>query len=409
MILAGILPLRSVLLAACLFLGYLLGSVSPSYILGKLLKKIDIRKHGTRNAGTSNAFRVLGLGPAIATAVFDLSKGLLAMFLAHLLGASPLFIHLAGCAAVLGHVFPFYLGFRGGQGVATAIAILLYYLGLFLVKGWFPVLDLVPLAFWVISFGYITRRSEIVAVLVLPVLAAFISIFSSFSQYTIFALTIVAYVLLINILNLCREKEPLPRPPESKKKELNWRLYIRPAAVSLIIFYLLTDEKTALIYIGSLALFFLLSDLVRLFSKRVNVFMFEKVRRVYKPKEYETFSSITLFLFAYFLTILLFERSIAVLATSFLTFGDFFSKYFGIEFARTRLFKKTFEGSLAHLNACVISGYIFLRFVPSPLPAGVFLLGAFVASIVEVLPTGVNDNFSVSLLSASSMSVFLLF
>ena len=57
----------------CLPAGYLLGSVSPSYILGKIIKGIDIREHGTKNAGTVNAYRLLGLWPAVLTAVYDLS------------------------------------------------------------------------------------------------------------------------------------------------------------------------------------------------------------------------------------------------------------------------------------------------------------------------------------------------
>jgi len=62
-----------------LLIGYLLGSISPAFILGKVLKGIDIRQHGTKNAGTTNVKKVLGLGPAIFTAIYDLSKGLLAI------------------------------------------------------------------------------------------------------------------------------------------------------------------------------------------------------------------------------------------------------------------------------------------------------------------------------------------
>jgi len=71
-----------------LFLGYIFGSVNPAFILGKILKKIDIRKYGTKNAGTTNAKKVLGLGPAVITAVFDLSKGILSIEIAKLLGVS---------------------------------------------------------------------------------------------------------------------------------------------------------------------------------------------------------------------------------------------------------------------------------------------------------------------------------
>lgn len=64
-----------------ILIGYLLGSISPAYFLGKILKGIDIRKEGSGNAGSRNVYRVLGLGPAIITGVIDLSKGVLAILL----------------------------------------------------------------------------------------------------------------------------------------------------------------------------------------------------------------------------------------------------------------------------------------------------------------------------------------
>ena len=386
--------------------GYLVGSLSPSYILGKILKKVDIREHGTRNAGAVNAYNVLGAGPGLITAFFDLSKGLLVMYLAYLLGASPLIMHLAGFAVILGHVFPFYLHFKGGQGVAAATGIMIYYLVLFLSKGWLPWESLLLLALCVFSFAYISKKGEVVGAIVLPVLGIFVIVFSPFQHYQLFILSIIAYVFFINIQNI-RYQKLLSSATEKAKKEINWRLYLRPLAVLLIINYLKTDKRETLILIGSIVLFFLLLDLLRLFSTKINVFFFKKIENLYKSKEYKKFSSITIFLFASFLTVLLFDKTIAVLAVSYLIFGDFFSKFFGIHFGRRKIFEKSFEGSLAHFNACLISGYIFLHFFF--LPIHIYLTGVFVASISEVLPLGVNDNFSVALLSASSMYVFLLF
>jgi glycerol-3-phosphate acyltransferase PlsY len=386
--------------------GYLIGSILPAYFLGRILKKIDIREHGTKNAGTMNVYHLLGLGPAAAAAIFDVSKGLLVMFLAYLLGASPLLVHLAGFAVILGHVFPFYLRFRGGQGVATATAIMIYYLVLFYQKHWLPWESLLLLAFCVFSFVHISKKGEIVGATVLPVLSILILVFSPFQKYQVFILSIIAYIFLVDILNI-RQFKLLNASLDKVKMEINWRLYLRPLAVLLVINYLRADKKQALTLIGSIVLFFLLLDLIRLFSKKVNVFFFKKVKDLYKSREYSKFSSITVFLFASFLTVLLFEKPIAILAVSYLIFGDFFSKFFGIHFGRTKTFEKTLEGSLAHFNACLIAGYIFLHFVSVPIPA--YLTGVFVASASEFLPLGVNDNFSVALLSASSMYVFLLF
>jgi glycerol-3-phosphate acyltransferase PlsY len=384
---------------------YLIGSVNPAYFLGRILKKIDIREHGTKNAGTVNAFKVLGLGPALITVIFDIAKGLLMMFIAYLLGASPLIMHLAGAAVILGHIFPFYLKFKGGQGVATACGILLYYLVVFYIRGWLPWESLPLLVLCVLSFIYISRMGEIVGTVVLPSIAVLALVFSPFQIHLILLLSVIVYIVFINILNI-RQRKLLSSPKKSGEK-LNWRLYLRPLAALFILNYLKTDKKEALILIGGVVLFFLALDLVRLISKKINVFFFKDIKDLYKPKEYKKFSSITLFLFASFITVLVFDRAIAVLAVSYLIFGDFFSKFFGVHFGRTRIFNKSLEGSLAHLNACFISGYIFLHFVPLSIPA--YLTGVFVASLSEVLPLGVNDNFSVPLLSASSMSVFFFF
>ena len=111
----------------CIIIGYLLGGILPAFIFGKI-KGIDIREEGTKNAGTANAFKVLGLSYAIPTALYDTLKGLLAMLIAYSLNANFIFIQISGLAVIVGHVFPFYLNFRGGQGNATATGLLLYYL-----------------------------------------------------------------------------------------------------------------------------------------------------------------------------------------------------------------------------------------------------------------------------------------
>ncbi len=110
-----------------LFLGYLVGTLSPSYLFGKF-HKIDIRKVGSRNAGTMNVWRSMGMFPAVPTAIFDMGKDVLAILISQKLGADFMFSQLSGFCAVAGHIFPFYLGFRGGQGVACATGIMFYYM-----------------------------------------------------------------------------------------------------------------------------------------------------------------------------------------------------------------------------------------------------------------------------------------
>nr|WP_273840921.1 glycerol-3-phosphate 1-O-acyltransferase PlsY [Halalkalibacter alkalisediminis] len=106
--------------------GYLLGSLSFSYIIAKKIKKVDIRQHGSGNAGATNTLRVLGIGPAISVLALDVLKGIVAVLVAAWVAPddSGLFPALAGLAAILGHNWPVYYGFRGGKGVATTIGVL---------------------------------------------------------------------------------------------------------------------------------------------------------------------------------------------------------------------------------------------------------------------------------------------
>lgn len=104
--------------------GYLLGSISFSYIFVKKIKKVDIRQQGSGNAGATNTLRVLGVGPAVAVLLLDTLKGILAVLLGLYLGGKGLAPALAGLAAILGHNWPVFLRFKGGKGVATTIGVL---------------------------------------------------------------------------------------------------------------------------------------------------------------------------------------------------------------------------------------------------------------------------------------------
>ncbi|OWA37108.1 acyl-phosphate glycerol 3-phosphate acyltransferase [Saccharibacillus sp. O16] len=104
---------------------YLLGSVSFSVLFAKLFKGIDIRHHGSGNAGATNTLRVLGKGPAILVLVLDIAKGVLAVWLGRWLAPDYEWTPaLAGLAAVVGHNWPLYFHFKGGKGIATTIGML---------------------------------------------------------------------------------------------------------------------------------------------------------------------------------------------------------------------------------------------------------------------------------------------
>lgn len=150
-----------------LLFAYLLGAIPFSILAAKLLKGIDIREYGSGNAGASNTFRILGKKAGIPVLALDVLKGYAAVSLACYSSyepASEAYINLQlafGIAAVLGHVFPVYVGFRGGKGVATLLGLMI---------GVFPQAALVSIGVFVLTllFSKYVSLSSILAGIVFP-------------------------------------------------------------------------------------------------------------------------------------------------------------------------------------------------------------------------------------------------
>jgi glycerol-3-phosphate acyltransferase PlsY len=104
---------------------YLLGSVSFSILIARWVKGIDIRQHGSGNAGATNTLRVLGKGPAAAVFLLDVAKGIAAVLSGHWLGDGQIWVPiLCGAAAITGHNWPIWFRFKGGKGIATTIGVM---------------------------------------------------------------------------------------------------------------------------------------------------------------------------------------------------------------------------------------------------------------------------------------------
>jgi glycerol-3-phosphate acyltransferase PlsY len=104
-------------------LSYLLGSVSFSIVIAKWVKGIDIRQHGSGNAGATNTLRVLGKGPGILVFVLDIAKGVAAVLIGRVLGENEWIPVLCGLAAIIGHNWPIWFRFKGGKGIATTVGV----------------------------------------------------------------------------------------------------------------------------------------------------------------------------------------------------------------------------------------------------------------------------------------------
>ena len=147
--------------------GYLLGSVPVAYLVAKLVRGIDIRRYGSGNVGAANALRVVSKWGAIPVLVFDLVKGIIAIWVAQWIGLGTTEQVVIGLAAVIGHNWPVFLGFNGGRGALTTLGVALFLA---------PVIAAVLLAM-VLIFGLFRQMSVgvILAAAILPVCTWFFS------------------------------------------------------------------------------------------------------------------------------------------------------------------------------------------------------------------------------------------
>ena len=109
-----------------LLFAYLMGSIPTAVLYGRLVHGVDIRKHGSGNAGATNSLRVLGKKAGITVLIIDMLKGIIPILICrYFFSNDPEDLILIGFAAVVGHLLPVFAGFRGGKGVATSFGVIL--------------------------------------------------------------------------------------------------------------------------------------------------------------------------------------------------------------------------------------------------------------------------------------------
>lgn len=156
-----------------ILLAYILGSIPSSVWIGKIFFDVDVREHGSGNAGTTNTIRTLGYKAGVPVFIIDALKGWFAVFMSKVIFGyfpeieMPDYVQVVAAAAVvIGHIFPVFAGFRGGKGVATLLGV-----GF----GLIPIPALIALGIFTIvllCFGYVSLAS-ITATVTLPIVTYF--------------------------------------------------------------------------------------------------------------------------------------------------------------------------------------------------------------------------------------------
>lgn len=183
-------------------LAYLLGSIPTSVWLSRYLYKKDIRDFGSGNAGATNSFRVLGKKAGIFVMICDMLKGFVAVKLAYFSAYTPyseLFVSLQvflGIAAVLGHIFPLYAGFRGGKGIATLF-------GMILAIQYMVAVMLIVVFVIILMLTRYVSLSSILASIALPILVLYAYNEPELS-YRVFSISAALLVVLTHHKNIGR-------------------------------------------------------------------------------------------------------------------------------------------------------------------------------------------------------------
>lgn len=186
-----------------LLASYLLGSIPSGFILSKILNKSDIRKYGSGNIGATNALRVGGRLLGALTLMFDLLKGLVVIILT--IAFKQKFIAIYGFVCILGHVFPIWLNFKGGKGIATALGVILAIN---------PLIGLFMSILWVTLFSFFNISS----------IASLVSLFLSISLLIAIDINYVNSIFLVVtlILIVYKHKDNIIRLYYGREKQISF-------------------------------------------------------------------------------------------------------------------------------------------------------------------------------------------
>jgi glycerol-3-phosphate acyltransferase PlsY len=182
---------------------YLLGSVPFGLILTKCFLGVDVREVGSGNIGATNVYRTGSKPIAILTLIMDGLKGIFAVLLAQKMGLSDIAINYCGFLCIIGHMYPIWLKFKGGKGVATTIAVVLTLT---------PLTGIMVILIWLATFWYkrISSLASVIATIFLTLIAAIVD----------YSLSIVTIYFIISLLILFKHTDNIKRLCNGEEKKI---------------------------------------------------------------------------------------------------------------------------------------------------------------------------------------------
>ncbi len=388
-----------------IIIGYLLGSILPAYIIGRL-KGVDIRKVGSKNAGTSNVYHELGLKYAVLTGFYDFFKGLLAIWISSLLQTNFIIAQLAGYAAIIGHVFPFYINFRGGQGLASSMAILIYYMITYIFLGTDILVFLLYLLLIVILYKLSCKVTNLIAILIYPLISYFVWVYYPTSQFNIFTSIILAYIIIMALYNIIKFKKiEFSEDP----KQVWWKLILNPSLMIFVILFAYIQLIFSLILIGLFTVIIGSIDFFKFFNQNQDENIVKRLKSAIKITQEKRFLYISIILFSMFLTMLIFgfiSKTVVIITLIYFLIGDIFGRFFRLAYGKRKLLTITLEEFMGYVISGLILTFIFFSITDiNPL---ILLLGGLSIGHLQLLPFKINKNLVIPLFSCFLM-VLLIF
>lgn len=334
-----------------LVIAYFIGSLSPGYFFGKVIRGIDIREQKNRNTGAANTYYLVGPFYGVVTGIFDALKAVVVYFIAvrglSFVGVGPINLDLAilvGLMAVVGHIWPFYLRFRGGRGAASLAG-----LGVIVVlhtSSWYS------LAF------------------------------------------IVGAIIYGIILNEVKFEAPV-------------RKVLKLVGVMLPLSLLFVPVSTILSVLLVLLFVAATFDIVRFLAPRLNT-KYLSIGALSKRKEQKFFSGYTLFIFSAFIVLRYFSSEIAIFTMVAFIFGDLLAPIGKDVFLPVGFIKeKTLGGVLIIFTVAVLVGVFLRSLALLPLSINMILAGALTAAILDQLSFAIDDNILVPIGTALILTMLI--
>jgi len=374
-----------------IILAYLIGCFLPGYFIAKI-KGINILKKGYKLPGTSNVKKVLGIKYAIITFLYDFIKPSLIFLVALIINSAfnlnlnQWFIFALPFVTILGHMFPFYLKFKGGHGIASSFGFLLLLFSFLIYKRELSLIAfLIALTIFIIVFIFVKKKTttELGLISGTYLLLLFSLIFFkpliAFIILLLHLLFILGNLIYFNFIEKVQKKEI-----KKEYTEHSWRKWLRPLASIFPIGFLFFQKP-----ILALAL------IVFTFFIVIEILKYAKIRKIekvfYRKKEKHKLSSFTYFFLGLIITLAIFEKYIATLSLFILIFSDLASFSIGVMYGKRKIINsKSVIGTLAFFASSLAIALAYYKFFNFSLILGIS--ASIIASLLEILSIKINDN-----------------